>query len=124
MRVGLSLVVSQSQPRNLHSVIDKEDSIPGALLMYANYSSVDETRRAQERIEYWLDMNAAHLDMERKDMNRLFRNRLVTTMLALGTLVLASGCEIDTSTITGLDILNTILLGITAAGSIVLIRAV
>lgn len=51
------VVASQSQPRNLHSVIDKEESIPGALLMYANYSSVEETRRAQDRIESWLDNN-------------------------------------------------------------------
>jgi hypothetical protein len=51
------VVIGQSQPRNLHSVVDRDDSVPGALLMYANYGSVDETKRARERIEYWLDNN-------------------------------------------------------------------
>ena len=50
-------VVSASQPKNLHSVQDRDESVPGALLMYANYASVDETWRAKQRLEQWLDAN-------------------------------------------------------------------
>ena len=50
-------VVAESQPKNLHSVLDREESVPGALLMYANYASVDETWRAKQRLEAWLDSN-------------------------------------------------------------------
>jgi hypothetical protein len=50
-------VVAESQPRNLHSVLDRDESVPGALLMYANYASVDETWRAKQRLEAWLDSN-------------------------------------------------------------------
>jgi hypothetical protein len=50
-------VVAESQPRNLHSVPDRDESVPGALLMYANYASVDETWRAKQRLEAWLDSN-------------------------------------------------------------------
>eukprot|EP00802_Teleaulax_amphioxeia_P002449 Tamp_02451.p1 GENE.Tamp_02451~~Tamp_02451.p1 ORF type:complete len:610 (-),score=131.87 Tamp_02451:2458-4287(-) len=50
-------VVSASQPKNLHSVQDRDESVPGALLMYANYASIDETWRAKQRLEQWLDAN-------------------------------------------------------------------
>ena len=51
------LIMKQSQPKNLHLVVDRDETIPGALLMYANYASVDETLRAQQRLEHWLDHN-------------------------------------------------------------------
>jgi len=50
-------VVKMTDPKNLHSVIDRDQTIPGALLMYANYASVDETHLAQDRMERWLDAN-------------------------------------------------------------------
>jgi hypothetical protein len=40
-------IIHQSQPKNLHSVQDRDESVQGALLMYANYSSIEETQRAQ-----------------------------------------------------------------------------
>mmetsp|Transcript_38788 Transcript_38788/g.57001 ORF Transcript_38788/g.57001 Transcript_38788/m.57001 type:complete len:523 (+) Transcript_38788:411-1979(+) len=46
-----------TDPKNLHSVVDRDETIPGALLMYANYASVDETHLAQDRMERWLDAN-------------------------------------------------------------------
>ena len=40
-------VISETQPKNVHSVLDKDDCGLGALLMYANYASVEDTQRAQ-----------------------------------------------------------------------------
>ena len=51
------LIMKQSQPKNLHSVVDRDETIPGALLMYANYASVDETLKAKQLLEDWLDRN-------------------------------------------------------------------
>ena len=40
-------VISETQPKNVHSVLDRDDCGLGALLMYANYASVEDTQRAQ-----------------------------------------------------------------------------
>jgi hypothetical protein len=48
--------------------------------------------------------------------------RLSLFGLSLGTLLLAAGCNGDGTTITFLDVLNTVLLGITAAGAIGILR--
>ena len=42
----------------------------------------------------------------------------------LGTLLLTTGCDLTTANITGLDILNTVFLGITAAGGVAILRNV
>ncbi len=55
-------------------------------------------------------------------MNWLSRYRLASTALLLGMLCLFGGCTADAASITLLDVLNTVFLGITAAGGIVLIQ--
>jgi hypothetical protein len=45
----------RSKPTNLHSKMDDDQTIPGALLMYVNYATVDETLRAKQLLEDWLE---------------------------------------------------------------------
>ena len=52
------------------------------------------------------------------------RYRLAACMFLFGMVILLGGCTADTDSITYLDVLNTILLGITAAGGVVLIQNV
>ena len=47
---------------------------------------------------------------------------LSTTLLSLSMLLILCGCDGDTTPTNSLDILNTIFLGITAAGAIALIK--
>lgn len=57
-------------------------------------------------------------------MKRRYFRWMATCGLAAFALVAASGCTGDASTITFLDVVDTILLAITAAGGIVLIKNV
>ncbi|HRX84769.1 MAG TPA: hypothetical protein P5572_07105 [Phycisphaerae bacterium] len=57
-------------------------------------------------------------------MNRLRLRRLASGAVAAALLLMTTGCTFDTSTITFLDVVNTVLLAITAAGGIVLIKNV
>jgi len=55
-------------------------------------------------------------------MMRVRLRRLALAMLVVPLVLSAFGCNGDLSNVTFLDLLNTVLLGITAAGGIVLIR--
>ena len=50
--------------------------------------------------------------------------RFLSVALSLGLLLAVTGCTADASQITFLDFLNTVFLGITAAGGVVLIQNV
>jgi hypothetical protein len=55
-------------------------------------------------------------------MKHLRARRLATGLLAALALTLASGCIDTTAPVTFLDVINTVLLGVTAAGGVVLIQ--
>ena len=55
-------------------------------------------------------------------MNRLRLGRLASGVVTAALLLLTTGCTADLSTITFLDVLNTVFLAITAAGGLVLIK--
>ncbi len=57
-------------------------------------------------------------------MKRVTLQRISAITLALGTMLLVTGCDGANAQITLLDVINTILLGVTAAGAVVLIENV
>lgn len=57
-------------------------------------------------------------------MNRPRLRRLALAAVPAALMLLTTGCTADLSTITFLDVLNTVFLAITAAGGIVLIKNV
>ncbi len=57
-------------------------------------------------------------------MKFIFSKRFSIFGMALCSLLLASGCDVVAANTTGLDFLNTVFLGITAAGGLAILRNV